>query len=170
MGHSLFSSYRVGDRDFVRPECSDSNTITITMYQHVLTICVLALSFCSRAGGREVEVTFIGDLTETDHDVGGKVYMLDQNTLVIDEFSYDGNGFGVYINVATRGRNLKTFAKNRINIPYPSGSEGEPIETKYEGDGQLIIDLSQVEVKARDVKWLSVWCTVFERSFGHVVF
>ena len=70
-----------------------------------------------------MEVTFIGDLTETDHDVGGKVYMLDQNTLVIDEFSYDGNGFGVYINVATRGRNVKTFAKNRINIPYPSGSE-----------------------------------------------
>ena len=70
-----------------------------------------------------MEVTFIGDLTETDHDVGGKVYMLDQNTLVIDEFSYDGNGFGVYINVATRGRNVKTFAKNRINIPYPSGTE-----------------------------------------------
>lgn len=73
--------------------------------------------------GREVEVTFVGDLTETDHDVGGKVYILDQNTLVIDEFSYDGNGFGVYINVATRGRTLKAFAKNRIDVPYPSGSE-----------------------------------------------
>ena len=65
----------------------------------------------------------MGDLTKTDHDVSGKVYILDQNTLVIDEFSYDGNGFGVYINVATKGRNLKGFAKNRIDIPYPSGSE-----------------------------------------------
>ena len=70
-----------------------------------------------------MEVTFVGDLTKTDHDVGGKVYILDQNTLVIDQFSYDGNGFGVYINVATKGRNLKTYAKNRIDIPYPAGSE-----------------------------------------------
>ena len=70
-----------------------------------------------------MEVTFVGDLTKTDHDVGGKVYILDQNTLVIDQFSYDGNGFGVYINVATKGRNLKAHAKNRIDIPYPSGSE-----------------------------------------------
>ena len=84
---------------------------------------VVALSFASQAGGREVEVTFVGDLTKTDHDVGGKVYILDQNTLVIDQFSYDGNGFGVYINVATKGRNLKAFAKNRIDIAYPPGSE-----------------------------------------------
>ena len=82
---------------------------------------MLALSLA--VDGREVEVTFVGDLTKTDHDVSGKVYILDQNTLVIDEFSYDGNGFGVYINVATRGKNLKAFAKNRIDIPYPSGSE-----------------------------------------------
>ena len=53
----------------------------------------------------------------------GKVYILDDDTLVIDEFSYDGNGFGVYINVATRGRNLKSYAKNRIDVPYPSGTE-----------------------------------------------
>ena len=70
-----------------------------------------------------MEVTFVGNLIKTDHDVGGKVYILDQNTLVIDQFSYDGNGFGVYINVATRGRNLKTFAKNRISVPYPFGTE-----------------------------------------------
>ena len=48
--------------------------------------------------------------------------------------------------------------------------QGVPIEEKYEGDGQLLIDLSQVGIKAREVKWLSVWCTVFERSFGHVIF
>ena len=70
-----------------------------------------------------MEVTFVGDLTKTDHDVGGKVYILNEDILVIDQFSYDGNGFGVYINVATKGRNLKTFAKNRINIAYPSGSK-----------------------------------------------
>jgi len=140
------------------------------MNKYFVLLSFAALTFSSPQGGRQVDVTYIGDLTDTEHDVGGKVYVLDQDTLVIDEFSYDGNGFGVYINVATKGRNLKGYAKNRIDVPYPSGSEGEPIEDKYTGDGQLVIDLKQVGVKARDVKWLSVWCTVFEMSFGHVEF
>jgi len=140
------------------------------MNKYLVLLSFAAITLASPQGGREVDVTYIGDLTDTEHDVGGKVYVLDQDTLVIDEFSYDGNGFGVYINVATKGRNLRGYAKNRIDVPYPSGSEGEPIEDKYTGDGQLVIDLKQVGVKARDVKWLSVWCTVFEMSFGHVEF
>lgn len=140
------------------------------MNKFLVLLCLAASALSSPQGGRQVDVTFVGDLTDTEHDVGGKVYILDQDTLVIDEFSYDGNGFGVYINVATKGRNLRSYAKNRIDVPYPSGSEGEPIEDKYTGDGQLVIDLKQVGVKARDVKWLSVWCTVFEMSFGHLEF
>eukprot|EP00092_Neocalanus_flemingeri_P014951 GFUD01016146.1.p1 GENE.GFUD01016146.1~~GFUD01016146.1.p1 ORF type:complete len:141 (-),score=40.95 GFUD01016146.1:12-434(-) len=140
------------------------------MNKFLVLFCFAVTALSSPQGGREVDVTYVGDLTETEHDVGGKVYILDQDTLVIDEFSYDGNGFGVYINVATKGRNLRGFAKNRIDVPYPSGSEGEPIEDKYTGDGQLVIDLKQVGVKARDVQWLSVWCTVFEMSFGHLEF
>ena len=80
----------------------------------------LTLSYCPRSTSLS-QVTFVGDLTETDHDVAGKVYILDQDTLVIDEFSFDNNGFGVYINVATKGRNKKQWAKNRIDVPYPSG-------------------------------------------------
>ena len=88
---------------------------------------------------------------------------------MIDQFSYDGIGFGVYINVATQGRNLKGYEKNRIGVPYPAGSEGEPIE-KYSGDGQLVINMEQVGVKVRDIKWLSIWCTDYQMSFGHVEF
>jgi hypothetical protein len=140
------------------------------MNKFLVLLCLAVSALSSPQGGRQVDVTFVGDLTDTEHDVGGKVYILDQDTLVIDDFSYDGNGFGVYINVATKGRNFRGYAKNRIDVPYPSGSEGEPIEDKYTGDGQLVIDLKQVGVKARDVKWLSVWCTVFEMSFGHLEF
>ena len=75
-----------------------------------------------------MEVTFVGDLEKTEHDVSGKVYILDDDTLVIDEFSYDGNGFGVYINVATRGRNLKGYIKNRIDVPYPADTEVKYIQ------------------------------------------
>merc|ERR1712215_11578 len=131
----------------------------------------LALSMPQPQGGGSVrEVTYVGELGDTDHDVGGKVYILDQDTLVIDNFSYDNEGFGVFINVATKGNNLKSWERNRIDVPYPSGTQGEPIEKKYTGNGQLLIDLSQVGVKADQVKWLSVWCTVFQQSFGHVVF
>ena len=60
-----------------------------------------------------MDVTYVGDLTETDHKVGGSVYILDQDTLVIDEFTYDGDGFGVYINVAIDGKNLDDYEENR---------------------------------------------------------
>ena len=46
-------------------------------------------------------MTFVGDLTDTDHDVAGKVYILDQDTLVVDEFSFDNNGFATPIKVST---------------------------------------------------------------------
>ena len=135
-------------------------------------VAISFLWFCpakaQQAG--KVEVEFVGDLIETDHGVGGKVYILDQDTIVIDQFSFDNDGFGVYINVATRGRNKKSWTRWRIDVPYPSGTEGEPIEKLYKGDGQIILDLKQVGVKARNVKWLSFYCTVFEQSFGHVVF
>merc|ERR1712203_1009805 len=95
-------------------------TTNTNMLKYFLVSCVLALSGAApQQGGREVEVTFIGDLTDTEHQVSGKVYVLDEDTLVIDQFSYDGNGFGVYINVATKGRNKKTWAKNRIMCHIP---------------------------------------------------
>merc|ERR1712226_108767 len=121
-------------------------------------------------GGNKRKVTFVGELEEVDHDVAGKVYILDEDTLVIDEFAFDNNGFGVYINVATKGGYLAAWENNRVSVPYPAGTVGEPIEEFYDGTGQLLIDLTQVNVKASDVKWLSVWCTVFQQSFGHVVF
>jgi len=131
---------------------------------------ITALLLLSCSSGLSWGRTLVGDLTETDHNVAGKVYIVDEDTLLIDNFRYDGKGFGVYINVATTGSNKAQFAANRIDIPYPTGSKGESIERKYNGDEQLVLDLKQVGVKAKDIKWLSVWCTVFQMSFGHVLF
>ena len=60
-----------------------------------------------------MDVTFVGKLVDTDHKVSGKVFILNENTLVIDEFTYDGDGFGVYINVAFKGDNLQDYEENR---------------------------------------------------------
>ena len=90
--------------------------------------------------------TKVGELIDTDHDVSGTVYIVNQDTIMIDRFSFDNNGFGVYINVATEGANKKAWARNRIDVPYPSGSEGEPIDQEYTGSkaDKLIINLKQV--------------------------
>ena len=92
------------------------------------------------------QVEFVGDLIETDHGVGGKVYILDQDTLVIDEFSFDNDGFGVYINVATKGRNKNAWARNRIDVPYPSGrSHKSPIYVIFD----TLTCLTQVQKVSR---------------------
>ena len=52
-----------------------------------------------------------------------QVFIQDEDTLVIENFRYDGKGFGVYINVATTGNNKKQWAANRIDIPYPTGAK-----------------------------------------------
>ena len=75
--------------------------------------------------GQTVDVTYVGDLTETDHKVGGSVYILDQDTLVIDEFTYDGDGFGVYINIAIDGKNLDDYEENRYLAPDLGYNTGE---------------------------------------------
>ena len=64
---------------------------------------------------------------------------------------------------------MKGFEKNRIRVPYPTGAGDKPL-VKYDGDGQLVIDISKVGVKARDIKWLSIWCRDYQMSFGHVLF
>jgi len=135
-----------------------------------LNLVPLACSAPQNGGRRTtVKAKFVGDLGNTDHNVAGKVYIIDDDTMAIDKFSYDNKGFGVYIHVATKGRNVGGYVKNKILVPYPSGTEGEPIMKKYSGKGQLILDLKQVGVSAKDVKWVSVWCTVFNQSFGHLV-
>merc|ERR1739845_16417 len=155
----------------------------------IASVCLLVLAVCQAIPGPMKRATgcvrssdeCVGKLVETDHSVTGTVYIRDQNTLVIDDFRYDANGFGVYINVSNKKRN-HALAKNRINVPYPTGSQGEPIEIGFEnGGGCLVIDLKQLEgtqdvkslglnkIKADDITWLSVWCTVFNLDFGHTV-
>ena len=116
-----------------------------------------------------VRVTYVGYLEDTEHDVGGAVYVLDENTLVIDDFSYDGVGLPVAVFVAKEGRNLRGYEKNRIKVPYPRGARARPLD-KYEGDGQLVIDTSQLGIKVDEIKWLSIWCEDYQMSFGHLEF
>jgi hypothetical protein len=39
----------------------------------------------------------IGEFKRTDHDVRGMVYAFNNSLLLIEDFGYDGQGFGVYL-------------------------------------------------------------------------
>ena len=45
----------------------------LTRLRSSLLLAVLPILAASPQAGREVEVTYVGDLTETEHNVGGKV-------------------------------------------------------------------------------------------------
>jgi hypothetical protein len=45
------------------------------------------------------KLKLVGPLKKTMHKVQGTVYILNESTLVIENFVYDGKGFAVHINV-----------------------------------------------------------------------
>ena len=45
----------------------------LTRLRSSLLLALLPILAASPQAGREVEVTYVGDLTETEHNVGGKV-------------------------------------------------------------------------------------------------
>ena len=44
-------------------------------------------------------MTPIGELTKTMHKVEGMVWTLNDSVIIIENFVYDGKGFGVHVNV-----------------------------------------------------------------------
>ena len=112
---------------------------------------------------------YVGELQDTNHGVSGRVSIRDRDTLVIDSFTYNNRGAAVYIHVATRGHSLAEFAANKVIVPYPTGSKRQPIERVYAGE-TLIVDLKQIGVEASQVKYLTVWCTIINQSFGYILF
>lgn len=73
------------------------------------------------------KMTPIGELTKTMHKVEGMVWTLNDSVIVIENFVYDGKGFGVHINVGEfNGRNIvkrNTFGSNSHFFPsHPSRS------------------------------------------------
>eukprot|EP00095_Tigriopus_kingsejongensis_P004981 maker-scaffold96_size378025-snap-gene-2.47 protein:Tk04981 transcript:maker-scaffold96_size378025-snap-gene-2.47-mRNA-1 annotation:"domon domain-containing protein cg14681 precursor" len=115
-----------------------------------------------------IDVTSVGKLTRTQHRVSGELYIFNQTLLILDQFTFDGFGAGVYINIATKGNNRREWIQNREIVNFPSVEDNTPIERAFNNE-RLIIQLPS-GVQADDIKWLSVWCEIFGVSFGEVNF
>ncbi|XP_020298451.1 protein Skeletor, isoforms B/C isoform X2 [Pseudomyrmex gracilis] len=106
----------------------------------------------------------IGTLQEYAHGIKGKVYAVDDATLFIKGFCYDGTGPDAY------------FWVGNTSMPNPDGYIVPYPETDKDSDPQVLQAYNYTDIilrlpggkRIRDIKWLSVWCRRFTVDFGDV--
>lgn len=130
----------------------------------------------------------------TYHPVQGDLYMRDENTLVIRNFVYDGEGPDAFFVVGKRPMRASTRSRRPIPIVIRDRRDAIPLpyEDAYSAysrqapnqrmlryddpdipvlgrfDGQDI-ELSLPQgVEAENLRWISLYCRQFNMDFGHV--
>nr|XP_008197570.1 PREDICTED: protein Skeletor, isoforms B/C isoform X2 [Tribolium castaneum] len=118
-------------------------------------------------GGRHPEPYYgrlIGPLQEFAHGIKGTVYAVDESTIFIKGFSYDGTGPDAFFWIGNSPRP----SPEGIIIPYPENYAGrEPPVLRAYNNTNIILRLPMGK-RIRDIRWLSVWCRRFTVDFGEV--
>ncbi|KAK0183369.1 hypothetical protein PV327_001418 [Microctonus hyperodae] len=115
---------------------------------------------CARGKLSNYYGTLIGPLQYYAHGIRGTVYAIDETTIFIKGFYYDGTGPDAYFWV---GKTPRPSPEGDI-IPYPEDYVGrDPPVLKAYNNTDVILRLPQGK-KIRDIKWLSVWCRRFTVS------
>jgi len=115
----------------------------------------------------------IGDLSSLQHGVSGEVYAAEDNTIVLENFKYDGAGPDAFFWVGTDG-SPKSNNEDKTHILDPSGvvfayrDNSAPKLGRY--DGEKITLKMPANMKVGDFKWISVWCRRFSIDFGNLIF
>ncbi|OQR75416.1 protein Skeletor [Tropilaelaps mercedesae] len=100
----------------------------------------------------------IGKFTQYFHDVAGEVFVMDDKTLFIKGFSYDGQGPDAYF---WAGTSQKTDGSGFI-IPDERGSL---VKLGQYRNKDLVIRLPDNK-SVRNIRWISVWCKKFSANFA----
>lgn len=119
----------------------------------------LAASVHAACGTASPFVGFEGSLTEMEHNVGGKVRILDDCTFEVTGFTYDGDAPAAYWwgapstdNGDIRGSGRR-IAEMRVDSAY---------------DGETLTVTLLDGVSWDDVPYLLLWCEEYYADFGHV--
>lgn len=115
--------------------------------------------------------TKVGCLVTRLHKVSGEVYYINNSSqLYIKDFTFDGQGLGVYFYIALEGATRPFSRKNSVvvNWPNPSSLERTPVKRAFNSQ-DIVINLP-ADISADKVVWLSLWCEEFAISFGDLVF
>jgi len=114
----------------------------------------------------------LGTFVNIWHDIAGTVHKVDDTTLLIKNFNYDGQGPDAFFLAGTSGIPSK---KGEVVIPYPNKDKTYnyldtdiPILGRFTGNKDVELKLPK-GWKVDDLKWLSVWCRDFVIDFGNAV-
>merc|ERR1719187_3077713 len=117
----------------------------------------------------------IGDIPTKHHAVSGELWALDDKTLMVKNFNYDGTGPDAFFWVGKEGTPAQTNEDTTAILAHPF----EGIHYKYRNEAAPILKAASQEtvtlvlpenMKVSDLKWLSVWCRKFSVDFGNVMF
>ena len=65
-----------------------------------------------RQANQVLDLLPIGEFVNTQHAVRGMVWAYNNSLILVEDFAYDGLGFGVYIQVATGGETIQEWVCN----------------------------------------------------------
>ena len=113
----------------------------------------------------------IGSFQSYAKGVNGEVFVKNETKLVIKNFTYDGSAPDAFFWTGT------TSKPNSVGTILPYPFEGKfyhyedktaPVLGKFNGEN-VILTLPD-NLKATNIKWLSVWCRQFGLNFGDIFF
>ncbi|XP_052749030.1 protein Skeletor, isoforms B/C [Galleria mellonella] len=106
----------------------------------------------------------IGRLTMYAHGIRGTVYAVDESTVFVRGFAYDGTGPDAYFWV---GDTPQPSPEGTL-VPYPEDyNSRDPPILKAHTNSDILLRLPAGK-RLRDIKWISVWCRRFTVNFGDV--
>jgi len=137
-----------------------------------LTALVGSLMCISPIFGKD---KLLGAFKNNFHDIAGNIYSKGENQLVIEGFTYDGQGPDAFFWVGTKG---KEPSSDGHILPHPfegkfydNGDRSAPIlSQRFDGSQNDLVLTLPDDIKVKDLKWISIWCRRFELTFGDFVF
>lgn len=121
----------------------------------------------------------LGSFVNYYHGIGGSAYAIDSNTILIKDFTYDGEGPDAFFWAGNSDKpTIKATRKPFINVvlPYPFNGE-HPTYTdrnieilpQFTGSQDIVLKVPE-PYSVEDLRWLSVWCRDYKINFGHITF
>ncbi|XP_012348052.1 protein Skeletor, isoforms B/C isoform X2 [Apis florea] len=137
---------------------------SLRLISGLLLFAYTASHFSHANNGPNYYGKFIGKLKNYAHGIKGDVYAVDDTTIFIKGFCYDGTGPDAYFWVG----NTSTPTPQGYIVPYPEMEKiRDPVVLQSYNYTDIILKLPDGK-RIRDIKWLSVWCRRFTVNFGDV--
>jgi len=140
----------------------------------MISICATLLSAAIAIAEPINEQKKIGSLSTLKHAVNGDLYALDEKTLMVKNFNYDGAGPDAFFWVGTEGSPDSPINIDKTAIlahPYQgqhySYNDSAPV-LKASSQETLTLVLPP-NLRVSDLKWFSVWCRLFGVDFGNLM-